>query len=326
MTRQNTLQEKFSLKGKGLFSRAVINISFCPAPDNFGYKICRTDLPGQPVIAATAENVISTRRGAILSENGIQIRTVKHALAALYACGIDNCLIRVDAPEFPILDGSSAIFVNKIIQAGIREQSEMRIYYTPDHKIEYLDEISGSHLILIPSDKLEIHTQIYYDSEVLDIQGAIMHDLSEFPDGIATCRPFAFIKEVAVLLQKGLFNEDKLNNTIIVYDKQIHQKELDRLTGMMNLEKRDAQNFGYITNTPLRFPNEPARHKILDIIGDISLVGQFIKGIIIAICPGHRANNKFARLISDDIRKKSLSKRRSLFRSIPMNVRSGYSI
>ncbi|MDR0743021.1 MAG: UDP-3-O-acyl-N-acetylglucosamine deacetylase [Tannerella sp.] len=320
MTKQNTLQEKFSLNGKGLFSGLDINISFCPAADNFGYKICRTDLPGQPVITATAENVISTKRGAILSENGIQVRSVKHALAALYACGIDNCLIQVDAPEFPVLDRSSAIFVNKIIQAGIREQAEKRIYYIPDHKIEYLDEISGSHLILIPSDKLEIHTQIYYDSEVLDLQGAIMHNLSEFPDEIAACRSFAFIKEIEFLLRKGLFNEDNLNNTIIVYDKQIHQKELDKLTRMMNVEKRDAKAFGYITNTPLRFPNEPARHKIIDIIGDISLIGQFIKGIIIAICPGHQTNNKFARLISDDIRNKSLPKCRSSFRNIPMNT------
>jgi UDP-3-O-[3-hydroxymyristoyl] N-acetylglucosamine deacetylase/3-hydroxyacyl-[acyl-carrier-protein] dehydratase len=303
MTKQNTLKEKISLKGKGLHSGQEANISFCPASENFGYKICRTDLPERPVIAATVENVVSAEHTTILSENGTRVKSVEHALAALYACGIDNCLIQVDAPEIPILDGSSAIFVNKIMQTGLQEQADERVYYIPSHKIEYLDDLSNSHLILIPSsDKLEIHTQIYYESDVLDLQGAIMHNLSEFPDEIAACRSFVFIKEMKKFLQEGIFKGCDLNNSILVYDEQIEQQELDNLTGRMNAEKKDARTFGYITNTPLRFPNEPARHKILDMIGDLSLIGQFIKGTIIAICPEHQANNQFARLISNDIR------------------------
>jgi UDP-3-O-[3-hydroxymyristoyl] N-acetylglucosamine deacetylase/3-hydroxyacyl-[acyl-carrier-protein] dehydratase len=321
MTKQNTLKEKISLNGKGLYSGQEVTLSFYPAPENFGYKICRTDLAERPLITATAENVVSAKRSVVLSENGICVKSVEHALAALYACDIDNCLIQVDAPEFPVLDGSSALFVNKMIQAGIRELAAERTYYMPEHKIEYLDDLSGSHLILIPSsDKLEIHTQIYYESEVLDLQGAIMHNLSDFPDEIAACRSFFFIKELEMLLQKGIFKGGDLNNSILVYDEQIEQKKLDDLTAKMNVEKRDAKTFGYITNTPLHFPNEPARHKILDMIGDLSLVGQFIKGTIIAICPEHQANNQFARLIVNDIRNRRLSK----YTPVAMDTYSGF--
>lgn len=302
MTKQRTLRDRFSLRGKGLHSGLEVNITFSPAPENFGYKICRTDVPGQPVIAAKAENVVSTDRGTVLSENGIQVSTVEHALAALYACEVDNCLIKVDAPEFPILDGSSVIFMNGILRVGTIMQSEKRVYYMPEHIIEYQDEMTGSHLILLPSDKLEIHTQIYFDSEVLNVQSAVMHDISEFLTEVSPCRTFVFIKEIESLLQKGLIKGGDLNNAIVIYDKKISQKEFDGLAEIMNVEKRDARKLGYIMNTPLRFPNEPARHKILDILGDISLTGKFIKGHIIAICPGHRVNNEFARLISDDIR------------------------
>lgn len=306
MTKQKTLKNKFSLKGTGFHLGLEVNITFCPAPENFGYKICRTDLSDQPMITATATNVVPTNYGIILSENGIQVSNAEHSLAALYACNIDNCLIKVDAPVFPILDGNSAIFINKILHAGIKEQSKDRIYYAPDHTIEYQDKLSGSHLILLPSDKLEIHSQICFDSEILNIQSAVMHDISEFSSKFAPCRTFVFIQEIKTLLQKNMIKMGDLGNTIIIYDKPIKQKEFDKLTKIMNIERRDARRLGYITNTPLRFPNEPARHKILDIIGDISLIGRFIKGIIIAVCPGHRVNNKFARCILDDIKEKPL--------------------
>jgi UDP-3-O-[3-hydroxymyristoyl] N-acetylglucosamine deacetylase/3-hydroxyacyl-[acyl-carrier-protein] dehydratase len=305
MIKQKTLKEEFSLKGKGLHSGQEANLSFCPAPDDFGYRICRVDICGQPVIKATVENVTATNCSMVLSENGIQVGSVGHALAALYAAGIDNCLIKVDAAEFPVFDGSAAIFIRNIRQGGVREQSRERVYYIPEHNIEYLDEMSGSHLILLPSGELKIYTQIYYDSELPDIQSAIMHDLSEFPDQIAPCRSFVFISEIEHLLQKGMFKGGNPTNSIIIYDEQICQKKLDRLTDMIHTGRRDAKATGYITNEPLRFPNEPARHKILDIVGDISLTGRFIKGTIIAMRPGHRINNRFARLISEEIRKKT---------------------
>lgn len=303
MTNQRTLREAFSLRGKGLHSGLEVNITFCPAPIHSGYKICRTDISGHPVIAADATNVVSTERGTVLSENGVQVSTVEHGLAALYAAGIDNCLIQVDAPEFPILDGSAAIYMQKILHAGIREQPAERMYYVPDHVIEYRDESSDSHLLLLPSETFEIHTQIWFDSEVLNVQSAVMRDVSDFQTEIAPSRTFVFIKEIEYLLQKGLIKGGDLDNAIVIYDKPVSQKAFDQLANMMEVEKRDAKKLGYIMNTPLRFSNEPARHKILDILGDISLTGRFIKGHLIAICPGHRVNNEFARLISADIRK-----------------------
>lgn len=301
MTKQRTLGEAFSLRGKGLHTGMEINITFCPAPVHSGYKICRTDISGHPVIAADATNVVSTERGTVLSENGVLVGTVEHGLAALYAAGIDNCLIKVDASEFPILDGSADLYMQKIQQAGVREQPADRIYYTPDHVIEYRDDLSDSHLLLLPSETFEIHTQIWFDSEVLNVQSAVMRDISDFQTEIAPSRTFVFIKEIECLLQKGLIKGGDLDNAIVIYDKQVSQKAFDQLADMMGVERRDAKKPGYIMNTPLRFPNEPARHKILDLLGDIALTGRFIKGHLIAICPGHRVNNEFARLILADI-------------------------
>lgn len=305
MDKQRTLQEAFSLSGKGLHLGLDVNITFCPAPENSGYRICRTDMPEQPVINAIATNVVYTNRGTVLSENGVQVSTVEHGLAALYAGGIDNCLIKVDAPEFPILDGSAEIFMRKIMQVGALEQSVERMYYCPESIIEYRDEISGSHLLLLPSDALEIHTQIFFDSEVLDVQSAVMRDISAFANEIAPCRTFVFIKEIEYLLHKGLIKGGDLDNAIVIYDKPLSQRGFDRLADTMNVKRRSAKKLGYIMNTPLRFTNEPARHKILDILGDISLTGRFIKGHIIAICPGHRVNNEFARLMMADIKDES---------------------
>ncbi|MDR1336536.1 MAG: UDP-3-O-acyl-N-acetylglucosamine deacetylase [Tannerella sp.] len=306
MIKQKTLKKEFSLTGKGLHPGPDVTISFCPAPDDTGYRICRTDLCGRPVIRAAAENATGTGNRTVLSENGIQVGSVEHGLAALYASGIDNCLIKIDAAEFPVLDGSAAVFMHQIQRAGIQEQCRERVYYVADRIIEYLDETSDAHLILLPSSELKVYTQIFYDSEILDIQSAVMQSLSEFPDQIAPCRTFVFIKDIEDLLQKETVAESHLMNCIVVYDEQICQQKLDRLTEFIRTEKRDAKAVGYIMNNPSRFPNEPARHKILDIIGDLSLTGRFIKGAIIAMRPEHPVNNRFARLISAEIRKESL--------------------
>ena len=303
MVKQKTLNQKFSLKGRGLHTGLDVTITFNPAPDNHGYKIQRIDLEDKPVITASAENVIKTDRRTVLSSKGVQVSTVEHGLAALYACEIDNCLVEVDAPEFPILDGSSIEYVNKIIESGIKEQTAPRHYYIPSDKIECIDEISGSHLILFPSDNFRIHTQISYDSSVLEVQSAVLDDLSKFPQEIAMCRTFVFLRELETLIKKGLVKGGALNNAILIYDKPMKQERFDRLADIINMQRRDSSKLGYIISEALRYPNEPARHKILDILGDISLTGRFIKGTILAVCPGHRINNQFARIILREIKK-----------------------
>lgn len=300
--KQRTLAGKFSLTGKGLHTGLKSTVTFHPSPDNTGYKIRRIDLPDKPVIDAYAENVASTQRGTVLSVNGIQVGTVEHALAALYANGIDNCLIDVDAPEFPILDGSSIEYVNKILEFGTHEQATLREYYIPEEIIEYHDEASGARLILIPNDKFSIHTQILFDSVILGVQSATLEELSEFNREIAVCRTFVFVREIEMLLKNGLVKGGDLDNAIVIYDQPISQSYFNQLADMMKVERRNAKNLGYIMNKPLRFPNEPARHKILDILGDISLTGKFIKGTIISVCPGHKVNNMFARAILKDMK------------------------
>lgn len=304
--KQRTLSEAFSLNGKGLHTGLKSTVTFRPAPDNSGYQIRRIDLQGKPIINASAENVLNTNRGTVLSFNGVQIGTVEHGLAALYASEIDNCLIDVDAPEFPILDGSSIEYVNKIMESGIREQTAQREYFIPKEKIEYIDDLSGAHLILIPSETFTIHTQISFDSEILSIQSASMKEMSEFYTEISMCRTFVFVREIESLLEKGLIKGGDLDNAIVIYDKPIKQEYFDRLSYLMSVERRDVNELGYIMNEPLRFLNEPARHKLLDILGDISLIGKFIKGTIIASCPGHRVNNLFARTILEKIKEVNL--------------------
>jgi UDP-3-O-[3-hydroxymyristoyl] N-acetylglucosamine deacetylase/3-hydroxyacyl-[acyl-carrier-protein] dehydratase len=302
MNKQRTLDSKFYLKSVGLYTGKEVTVTFSPAPVNYGYKIHRTDLPGQPAIPVNAMYVSFADKRNVLAINDIvQVSMTEHGLAALYACEIDNCRIDVDAPEFPFLDGSSVEFVNKIREVGIRELAEKRIYYVPDHIIEYMDEQSGSHLILLPSDSFGVHLQISYDSSVLSVQSASLNNLSCFADEIAMCRPFVFIREMKSLMGKKLMERGYLDNTIVVYDRKINQKLFDMLTDRMNLARNDAQKLGYIMNTPFYYLNEPARHALLDLMGSLALIGKFIKGLIIAVCPTHTVNNAFARTILNNI-------------------------
>lgn len=300
--KQRTIKESFSIKGKGLHTGLKTTITFRPAPVDFGYRIKRLDLEGSPVIMASAENVMNTQRCTVLSVDGVQVATIEHALAALYGCEIDNCLIEIDSPEFPILDGSSVEYINNIRRVGLEKQSKERIYYEVDRNIEYFDAETGSYLILMPSDRFSVHVQIAFDSEVLTVQNAFLENLSDFEDEVSMCRTFVFIKEIESLLKTGLIKGGDLNNAIVIYDQLIQQQELDRLADIMGVERRKIDKTGYIVNKPLLFPNEPARHKLLDVIGDIALVGKFIKGKIIANRPGHRINNLFARNIAEQIK------------------------
>ncbi len=302
--KQRTIKEAFSIQGKGLHTGLKSTITFRPAPVDFGYKIKRTDLEEKPVITASAENVIHSQRCTLLSVDGVQVTTIEHALAALYGCEIDNCLIEIDSPEFPILDGSAAEYVKNIHRVGIEEQSKERIYYEVDHEIEYFDAETGSFLRLLPSDSFSVHVQIAFDSDVLPVQNASLENLSDFEKELSMCRTFVFIKEIESLLKTGLIKGGDLDNAIVIYDQLIPQQELDRLADVMGIERKHIDKLGYIMNKPLLFPNEPARHKLLDVLGDISLVGKFMKGTIIANRPGHRVNNLFARNIIEHMQMK----------------------
>ena len=302
--KQRTIKETFSIQGKGLHTGLKSTITFRPAPVDFGYKIKRTDLEEKPVITASAENVIHSQRCTLLSVDGVEVATIEHALAALYGCEIDNCLIEIDAPEFPILDGRAAEYVKNIHRVGIEEQSKERIYYEVDHEVEYFDAETGSFLRLLPSDSFSVHVQIAFDSDVLPVQNASLENLSDFEKELSMCRTFVFIKEIESLLKTGLIKGGDLDNAIVIYDQLIPQQELDRLADVMGIERKQVDKLGYIMNKPLLFPNEPARHKLLDVLGDISLVGKFMKGTIIANRPGHRVNNLFARNIIEHMQMK----------------------
>ena len=302
MQKQKTLAASFSLKGKGLHTGLDIEITFNPAPENHGYKIKRTDLEGQPVIDALAEHVVATQRGTVLKKNDVQVSTIEHAMAALYALEIDNCLIEVNAPEFPILDGSARYFVEGIQKVGSVEQNAPRDYYIVKHKIEVKDEESGASLIILPDEKFSVNVLISFDSPVLNNQFASMNDLSEFPSELAASRTFVFVREIEMLLNNNLIKGGDLDNAIVIYDQKLPQESLDKLADMMNVPHLNLKELGYINHEPLVFDNEPARHKLLDVIGDVALIGKPIRGRIIATHPGHKINNQFARMIRKDIK------------------------
>jgi UDP-3-O-[3-hydroxymyristoyl] N-acetylglucosamine deacetylase/3-hydroxyacyl-[acyl-carrier-protein] dehydratase len=301
-TNQHTLKDSFTLRGKGLHTGLDIEITFHPADPGHGVKIRRVDLEEQPVIEALAENVKGTQRGTVLSKNDAQVSTVEHAMAALYAYAIDNCLIDVNAPEFPILDGSAIEYVNAIERVGIAEQNEPRDYYVVKNKIEVRDEESGSCITVLPDTSFGVNANIAFDSVILDNQFATLDDLADFKSQIAASRTFVFVREIELLLQNGLIKGGDLDNAIVIYERQISQERYDCLADKMKVAHLDATRLGYIQNKPLVFCNEPARHKLLDILGDIALIGKPLIGRIIAYCPGHKINNKFARVIRRDIK------------------------
>lgn len=302
MLKQKTLKGSFSLCGKGLHTGLNLTVTFNPAPDNHGYKIQRIDVEGQPIIDAVAENVTETTRGTVLSKNGVKVSTVEHGLAALYAAGIDNCLIQVNGPEFPILDGSAKTYVENIERVGIEEQNAVKDYYIIKSKIEYKDEATGSSIIVLPDENFSVNVLISYDSQILSNQFATLDNMSDFPKEIASSRTFVFVREIQPLLAAGLIKGGDLDNAIVIYERQMPQEQFDKLADIMKVEHHDATKVGYLNNKPLVWPNEPARHKLLDIIGDLALIGKPIKGRIIATRPGHTVNNKFTRLLRKEIK------------------------
>ena len=302
MFKQNTLKGSFSLFGKGLHTGLNLTVTFHPAPENHGYKIQRIDLPDQPIIEAIAENVVDTSRGTVLAKGDVRCSTVEHAMAALYALGIDNCLITVNGPEFPILDGSSHPYVENIHQVGIEEQNAPKDFYVIKKKIEVRDDESGSSVIILPDDQFSITAMISFDSQFINSQFATLDNMEDFAAEIASARTFVFVREIEPLLRAGLIKGGDLDNAIVIYERQISQENLDKLADYMKVEHKDASKLGYLNDKPLVWPNEPARHKLLDIIGDMALIGRPIKGRIIATRPGHTINNRFARQMRREIR------------------------
>ena len=302
MFKQKTLKGSFSLFGKGLHTGLNLTVTFHPAPENHGYKIQRIDLPEQPVIEAIAENVVDTSRGTVVAKGDVRCSTIEHAMAALYALGIDNCLITVNGPEFPILDGSSHPYVESIHQVGIEEQNAPKDFYVIKKKIEVRDEVSGSSVIILPDEQFSITAMISFDSQFINSQFATLDNMDDFATDIASARTFVFVREIEPLLRAGLIKGGDLENAIVIYERQISQENLDKLADYMKVEHKDASKLGYLNDKPLVWPNEPARHKLLDIIGDMALIGRPIKGRIIATRPGHTINNKFARQMRREIR------------------------
>ena len=301
--KQKTLKGSFSLFGKGLHTGLSLTVTFNPAPENTGYKIQRIDLEGEPIIDAIAENVTDTQRGTVLAKGEVRVSTVEHGLSALFAMGIDNCLIQVNGPEFPVLDGSAIMYVDKIQSVGIEEQNAPKDYYIIRHKIEVKDEKSGSCITILPDDDFSITAMCSFESKFINSQFATLDNIKNYAKEIAAARTFVFVRDIEPLLQANLIKGGDLDNAIVIYERQTTQERLDMLADMLKVPHMDANNLGYIQHKPLVWENECTRHKLLDIIGDMALIGKPIKGRIVATRPGHTINNKFARLMRKEIRK-----------------------
>ncbi|MGM9804306.1 MAG: bifunctional UDP-3-O-[3-hydroxymyristoyl] N-acetylglucosamine deacetylase/3-hydroxyacyl-ACP dehydratase [Muribaculaceae bacterium] len=304
--KQCTLKSQFHVSGKGLHTGLQIEATFSPAPENTGYVFKRIDLEGEPTLLAVAENVVETVRGTVIGNSTMRISTIEHALAALYAAGIDNCLITLNAPELPILDGSAIEYAEKIDEVGIVEQEVEKDYYIVKQKIEVIDEKTGSSLIVLPDEDFSIDTMIEFDSPILQNQYASLNSMKAFKAEIAASRTFVFVREIEPLLNANLIKGGDLDNAIVIYDQPMSQEALNKISTLMQVPPVEVSNLGYINNKPLVFPNEPARHKLLDVIGDIALIGRPLKGRIIATKPGHTLNTVFSKKIRREIKRQDV--------------------
>ena len=295
--KQHTLKKAASLSGTGLHTGVLANLTLAPAPVNFGLQFKRTDLPGEAIIKADCDLVSDTSRGTSLQKNEIKISTVEHILAALTGMGIDNCLIEVSGPEIPIMDGSSKPFTDIIENAGIEEQDAEKIWYTLDAPITFFDAEKNAELIAVPADDYRITALIDFNSAVLGTQHADLKHINEFNTEIAPCRTFCFLHELEMLVENNLIKGGDINNAIVVVDKAITPDEMKRLAKVFGKEEIEVQKEGYLNNLELRYNNEPARHKLLDVVGDLALSGYPVKAHIIANRPGHSSNVELAKLL-----------------------------
>jgi UDP-3-O-[3-hydroxymyristoyl] N-acetylglucosamine deacetylase/3-hydroxyacyl-[acyl-carrier-protein] dehydratase len=296
---QTTLKSSFTIEGVGLHTGAKVSLTFEPADEDHGYKFQRTDLPGQPIIEALTDFVTDTSRGTTLSKDGADIHTVEHVLAALAGMEVDNVLLKVNGPEMPIVDGSSAPYVEKIMEVGIRDQTKVREYFEIPENIYYRDESNKVEMVAMPLNDYRLTVLVDYNSQVLGSQHASITKLKEFKDEIASCRTFCFLHELEFLLSQNLIKGGDLSNAIVIVDKEVEQEELDRLAVLFNKPSVSVKSEGILNNVDMRFQNEPARHKLLDLIGDLALSGVPIKAQIMAARPGHASNVAFAAKIRE---------------------------
>ena len=304
--KQKTLAGEIHFSGKGLHTGLMVNMYAKPAPANHGIRFMRIDLDENPIVHAIVDNVIDTSRGTTLDENGVRISTLEHLMAALTGLGVDNALIEIDAPEVPILDGSARPYVEGIEKVGVVELEADKKYFELKERVEFHDVEKGIEIVAFPDDHFSITVQIDYNSKVLGNQYASMNSLKEFSKEIAPCRTFVFLHELEVLVKHNLIKGGDIDNAIVIVDRKVEQEELDRLATLLNKPKVSVQPEGVLNNIELRFRNEPARHKLLDMVGDLTLVGMPIKARIIASRPGHHANTEFAKLLRKIIKKESL--------------------
>lgn len=304
---QQTLKKSFSLKGKGLHTGAEVTISFHPAKENYGYRFVRTDIDKNIEIPALSDYVTDIARSTILEKEGIKLQTIEHVLSALYGCEIDNCRIELNAQEPPILDGSAKPFVEALLQAGVAKQKAVRKFFTVTEPMTILDEETGSEVTLLPDNDFKIDTHIAFEnSPFLANQYAQLHNIKDYAKEISHCRTFVFFRDLEVLLKNNLVKGGDLDNAIVILDKEVPQEEIDRLADLFGQHSKFFTGTGIISNEPLRYSNEPARHKLLDVMGDLALCGYFIKGRIIATRPGHGINTQMAKKIRRQLSRKTI--------------------
>ncbi|MCT4674422.1 MAG: bifunctional UDP-3-O-[3-hydroxymyristoyl] N-acetylglucosamine deacetylase/3-hydroxyacyl-ACP dehydratase [Prolixibacteraceae bacterium] len=306
---QKTILEPITISGIGLHTGAVVNMTFKPAPENHGFKFKRIDIEGQPILDADLSLVTDTSRGTVLQKGDIRISTIEHTMAALLAADLDNVLIELDGPEAPIMDGSSIKILDALKKGGLQNQEAPRQYYEIKEKITYTDPEKGIEIVALPDDDFRLNVLISFNSVVLGNQFASLDSMKDFEAEIAPCRTFVFVRELEMLLQHNLVKGGDLDNAIVIMDQKMKQEDLNRIAGLFNHENIDADKIGILNNLELHYNNEPARHKLLDVIGDLALVGRRIKGRIIATRPGHHANTEFGKLIKKEILKDEQKKK-----------------
>jgi UDP-3-O-[3-hydroxymyristoyl] N-acetylglucosamine deacetylase/3-hydroxyacyl-[acyl-carrier-protein] dehydratase len=302
MVKQKTIKNEISLTGVGLHTGKEVTMTFKPAPINNGFTFVRVDLQGQPVIEADANYVVNTQRGTNLEKLGVKIQTPEHVLAALVGCDLDNVIIELNASELPIMDGSSKYFVEAIEKAGIDEQDAKRNVYVVKEVISFTDETTGSEILVMPSDDYQVTAMVDFGTKVLGTQNATLKSIADFKEEISNSRTFSFLHELESLLENGLIKGGDLNNAIVYVDKEISASTMESLKKAFGKDEISVKPNGVLDNLTLHYPNEAARHKLLDVIGDLSLIGVRIQGKIIANKPGHYVNTQFAKKLAKIIK------------------------
>ena len=324
--KQRTIKQKVSVTGVGLHTGQPNTITFVPAPENHWYKFQRCDLDGQPIIDADADLVVDTARGTTLEKDGAKVYTTEHVLAALVGLGIDNCLIQMTGPEMPIMDGSSWKFIEALESVGVVEQEAERTYFELTENLTYEDPVKKVEMLAVPQETYRCTVMVDYNSEVLGTQHAGIYSIDQFKDEISKCRTFVFLHELEALLQHNLIKGGDLDNAIVLVDRELPKEKLDHLRKVFNKEHVEVKGKGVLNNTQLHFYNEPARHKLLDIIGDLALAGRPLKIHVLAARPGHAGNVSFAKKIKQMIREEALRKKKNIVTPYDLNKQALYDI